>query len=61
MAEMERQAKASGATHIYIDTSGRADYGRSQAFYEAAGYRLAANLPDFYAPGDAKLIFGKRL
>jgi GNAT superfamily N-acetyltransferase len=61
MAEVERQAKALGARHIYIDTSGRADYARSQAFYEAAGYRLAANLPDFYAPGDAKLIFVKRL
>ncbi len=61
MAEVERQAKAFGATHIYIDTSGRADYARSQAFYKAAGYRLAANLPDFYAPGDAKLIFAKGL
>jgi GNAT superfamily N-acetyltransferase len=61
MAEVERRAKAFGATHIYIDTSGRADYARSRAFYEAAGYRLAANLPDFYAPGDAKLIFAKRL
>ena len=61
MAEMERRAKAFGATHIYIDTSGRADYARSQAFYKAAGYRLAANLPDFYAPGDAKLIFAKGL
>jgi GNAT superfamily N-acetyltransferase len=61
MAEMERRAKALGATHFYIDTSGRADYARSQAFYKASGYGLAANLPDFYAPGDAKLIFAKKI
>ena len=61
LAEAERRAKAFGATQLYIDTSGRADYARSQAFYAAAGYRLAANLPDFYAPGDAKLVFAKRL
>ena len=61
MAEMERRAKAIGATHVYIDTSGRADYAHSQAFYKACGYGLAASLPDFYGPGDAKLIFVKRL
>ena len=61
LAEVERRVAALGGRQIYIDTSGRADYARSQAFYEKAGYRLAANLPDFYAPGDAKLIFAKRL
>jgi len=61
LAEVERRVAALGGRQIYIDTSGRADYARSRAFYEKAGYRLAANLPDFYAPGDAKLVFAKKL
>ncbi len=61
LGEVERRAAALGATRMYIDTSGRPDYVRSQAFYRAAGYRLAASLADFYAPGDAKLIYTKTL
>lgn len=61
LAEAERRAQAFGAGQFYIDTSGRADYEASRAFYAAAGYREAASLPDFYAPGDAKVIFTKQL
>jgi len=61
LAEVERRAAVLGASSLYADTSGRAAYARSQAFYLAAGYTKAAALPDFYAPGDAKLIFAKRL
>lgn len=61
LAEAERQAQACGASRFYIDTSGRPDYESSRAFYAAAGYRQAASLPDFYAPGDAKVIFTKQL
>ena len=61
LGEAERRAAALAATQMYIDTSGRADHARSQAFYRAAGYRLAADLADFYAPGDAKLIYAKTL
>ena len=61
LAEAERRAKAYGASQFYIDTSGRSDYASARAFYIAAGYREAAALPDFYAPGDAKVIFEKQL
>jgi D-alanine-D-alanine ligase len=61
LGEVERRAAAQGARQIFIDASGRADAGRSARLYKAAGYALAANLPDFYAPGDAKLIFAKGL
>lgn len=61
LAEAERRAEGLGATRFYIDTSGRADYTPTRAFYEAAGYRAAAALPDFYAPGDAKMVFAKAL
>jgi ribosomal protein S18 acetylase RimI-like enzyme len=61
MAEVERQAAAAGATALFIDTSGRADYGAARAFYASLGYRIAAEFADFYAPGDAKVVFRKNL
>ncbi len=61
LAEAERHALACGARRFYIDTSGRPEYDSSRAFYAAAGYREAASLPDFYAPGDAKVIFARQL
>ncbi len=53
----EDAAAALGATRMYVDTSGRPDYGPTRAFYEGCGYSVAAHLPDFYAPGDAKVVF----
>ncbi len=61
LEEVERRAREFGAASLYVDTSGRQAYARAHAFYAAAGYTRAAELPDFYAPGDAKLIFAKRL
>ncbi|HXI19941.1 MAG TPA: GNAT family N-acetyltransferase [Gemmatimonadales bacterium] len=46
---------------ISVDTSGRADYRPTRAFYEALGYRAVAVVPDFYAPGDDQVIFTKSL
>ncbi|MDH4131042.1 MAG: GNAT family N-acetyltransferase, partial [Gemmatimonadota bacterium] len=49
--EMERRLTGR-ARLVSVDTSGRADYGPTRAFYEAVGYRAVARVPDFYAPGD---------
>ena len=46
---------------IVIDTSGRADYGPTRAFYEARGYEKAATVRDFYANGDDQVIYSKRV
>jgi ribosomal protein S18 acetylase RimI-like enzyme len=61
LAEVERRAAALGAASLYADSSGRNAYARTRAFYLAAGYSRAADLPDFYGPGDAKVVFAKRL
>jgi ribosomal protein S18 acetylase RimI-like enzyme len=61
LAAAEARAVAAGAAAIYADTSGRPDYARTRDFYHRAGYLKAAELPDFYAPGDAKVIFAKKL
>ncbi len=58
--EMERRL-AGRARLIAIDTSGRADYTPTRAFYAARGYRAIAIVPDFYAPGDDQVIFTKLL
>ncbi len=46
---------------MYVETSGKAQYAATQAFYRALGYTEAARLPDFYDIGDDKLIFQKKL
>ena len=46
---------------LISQTSGQPSYERTQAFYRKQGYRLLALIPDYYAPADDLLIFGKRL
>jgi D-alanine-D-alanine ligase len=53
----EQEIAGMGGTRIYVDTSSRPDYAPTRGFYRAAGYAIAADLPDFYRPGDGKLIF----
>ena len=48
---------SAGRTRVYVETSTRAQYGPTRRFYLSCGYELAAELPDFYAPGDGKAIF----
>ena len=61
MAESERLMAARGARRVYVDTSSRAQYEPTRAFYLACGYVRGAFLADFYAPGDGKVIFVKAL
>jgi hypothetical protein len=46
---------------MYLDTSGRAQYAPTRAFYEHKGYGVAARLEDFFAPGDDKVIYVRAL
>jgi D-alanine-D-alanine ligase len=48
-----------GGTRVYVETSSRAQYAPTRAFYERAGYERAALLEDFYGPGDGKVIYVK--
>lgn len=61
LAESERRIAVQGGERVYVDTSSRGEYAPARAFYRRAGYREAARLSDFYAPGDARLIFEKAL
>ncbi len=53
----ERAVLAEGRMRVYLETSTRAQYVPTRAFYLRCGYVVAAELPDFYAPGDGKAIF----
>lgn len=59
MEEVEGRLVAQHARLVLIETSSRADYTPTRAFYERRGYEVAARVPDFYAPGDDRVIFAR--
>ncbi|MGH6962593.1 MAG: GNAT family N-acetyltransferase [Dongiaceae bacterium] len=61
MEAAEAKARELGATTMYVETSSRAQYAPTRAFYRRLGYLPAAELPDFYGPGDGQVIFAKNL
>ncbi len=61
LAEVERSVRAAGGERLYVDTSGRQQYAPTRKFYLSADYHMAAELRDFYRPGDDKIIFCKIL
>ena len=61
LAAAEAWIAESGRSRVYIETSGRALYEPTRAFYLASGYEVAAVIEDFYGPGDGKLLFVKVL
>ncbi len=61
LEEAERLAREDGAATMFIDTAGRAQYAPTRAFYERMGYRVHEVLPDFYSPGDDKVVYTRPL
>ena len=57
----EARIAAAGGRRVYIDTSSRAQYAPTRAFYRACGFHQEALLADFYDQGDGKTIFCKVL
>ena len=44
-----------------IETSSTPAYEKTRTFHLSHGYEIVARIPDFYVPGDDKLILQKRL
>jgi len=61
MALAEYEAARQGGRIVVVETSSREDYHGTRRFYLALGYRQAALVPDYYAPGDGKVVLVKRL
>jgi ribosomal protein S18 acetylase RimI-like enzyme len=61
LAAAETWMFEAGRPRVYIETATRPQYAPTRAFYLGCGYTLAAELTDYYAPGDGKAIFLKVL
>ena len=61
VADVEDRVARAGGRRLYVETSGRAQYAPTRAFYERIGYLRETVLTDFYAPGDDKVIYLKIL
>ena len=59
--ETYKYAKAMGCKIIIAETSGLPHYAPTRAFYISNNYTLEATLKDFYAEGDDKLFYTKRI
>jgi ribosomal protein S18 acetylase RimI-like enzyme len=57
----EDEARRRNGRLVLIETSSQETYQATARFYESAGYRLVARIPNFYRVGDDKLVFAKAL
>jgi ribosomal protein S18 acetylase RimI-like enzyme len=57
----ERAMRDAGGARVYVDTSTSVAYAPARGFYARMGYARAAELTDFYADGDGKVVFVKTL
>ena len=61
LQEVERRLALQDARLVIIETSSLPHYAPTRTFYERRGYQVVARVPDFYAQGDDRLIFAKRI
>jgi ribosomal protein S18 acetylase RimI-like enzyme len=59
--EVERRLHDREARLLVVETSARFDYESTRRFYEKRGYAEHARLSDFYALGDDRVIYARRL
>ncbi|MBI2328937.1 MAG: GNAT family N-acetyltransferase [Chloroflexi bacterium] len=57
----EAEIKQAQGRLAIIETSSTSEYENTRRFHLGRGYGEIARIPDFYAPGDDKLILQKRL
>ena len=61
LADFEALASQNGARILLICTSSTESTARARAFYVRQGYEQVGQIPEFYGPGDDKVIFWKRI
>jgi len=59
MSVTEELIFGQGGERIYVETSGREHYLPTRKFYDRCEYHQIAELPEFYGPGDSKVIYLK--
>ena len=61
LEDMQQCILSSGGRQVYVETSTKAQYASSRAFYKRCGYACKVVLEDFYESGDGKAIYNKVL
>ncbi len=61
VAWLEAKVRSLGGRMIIIETAGQPKYHPTREFYLRLGYTEVARIPDYYKPGDARIIYTKRL
>ncbi len=61
LSNAEDEIEKTRGRMILIETSSKEQYKKTRQFYKDQGYEQVTRVPDFYAPGDDKLVFQKRL
>lgn len=61
LTAVENRLETERCRLVVVETSSRADYAATRAFYERRGYTRTATIPDYYAPGDDLVIYLKDL
>ncbi len=58
---VEEAVRAANGRLLLIETSDKSSFERTRLFYRKHGYSEVARIPDFFADGDGKASFIKRL
>lgn len=58
---VESALRAEGQRLVLVETSGSSDFERTRAFYAKCGYEAEARIRDYYAAGEAMVMFRKAL
>ena len=61
MKSAEKEIVRAKGRLALVETSSTPLYEKTRNFYLGQGYEVICHIPDFYAPGDDKLILQKRL
>jgi ribosomal protein S18 acetylase RimI-like enzyme len=61
LEHVEGVVAASQGRILVIETSDHPPMARARAFYAGAGYGERGRIPDFYADGESKVIFSRRV
>jgi ribosomal protein S18 acetylase RimI-like enzyme len=61
LTHAENRMRKAQARLAIIETSSQSEYEKTRRFHLSHGYQVIGRLPDFYAPGDDKLILQKKL
>jgi ribosomal protein S18 acetylase RimI-like enzyme len=61
VAHVEGALAAEGARVLLVETSGLPDFARTREFYAGCGFVEEARIREFYAAGEDKVVFWKRV